>query len=65
MEPTKTRLAWSGFGSTIATGRPWAAPPPVAALSEIWEVGMNDYVHPETLVDADWVAQHIDDAAFG
>jgi thiosulfate/3-mercaptopyruvate sulfurtransferase len=34
----------------------------VAALSEIWEVGMTDYVHPETLVDADWVAQHIDDA---
>ena len=23
---------------------------------------MSDYVHPETLVDADWVAQHIDDA---
>ena len=23
---------------------------------------MSDYLHPETLVDADWVAQHVDDA---
>jgi thiosulfate/3-mercaptopyruvate sulfurtransferase len=26
----------------------------------MWEADMSDYVHPETLVDADWVAQHID-----
>jgi thiosulfate/3-mercaptopyruvate sulfurtransferase len=27
----------------------------------MWEADMSDYVHPETLVDADWVAQHIDE----
>jgi thiosulfate/3-mercaptopyruvate sulfurtransferase len=26
----------------------------------MWEADMSDYVHPETLVNADWVAQHID-----
>src|SRR5918994_4389506 len=47
-----------GIGPTIAVGGPWAAPGSrVAATPGMWEADMSDYVHPETLVDADWVAQ--------
>jgi thiosulfate/3-mercaptopyruvate sulfurtransferase len=40
-------------------GRTWL--PGRCTTGEIWEVGMSDYVHAETLVDADWVARHTGD----
>src|ERR687898_845436 len=40
-------------------GRTWL--PGRCTTGEIWVVGRSDYVHAETLVDADWVARHTGD----